>query len=332
MSSNLTAYNSEKDNKKGKPTFRLKADRFIFFICILIAAIFWLLIKLSDVYTVENAFELTYNNEPSGMRVTKLVDSTLKMNLTARGFLILKLNLFTDMEKLDIDLSNYTIETKGDKKYAIYTQELTKKLAEIVGTNENSITFSKAMVSFNMEKSSEKLIPIIPNYSIQFVSQYDLYQSVITTPSSVLVYGPQSILDKLKSISTNKLILENIMSNQVIKVNLENSNPDLLRLEINEVSLDFKVEKFTESEILIPINNSGLQYEIKTFPSQVKVYYRVAQIDFNKVRSHQFNIFPVLNNLDILQVNKLPLELSKQPNFVRNIRIVPSYVEFLIIK
>jgi len=31
-------------------------------------------------------------------------------------------------------------------------------------------------------------------------------------------------------------------------------------------------------------------------------------------------------------VQKLPLKLSKQPDFIRNIRIVPSEVEFLIIK
>jgi len=332
MNSNLTTYNSEKENNNDRPTFRLKSDRFIFFICILIAAIFWLLIKLSDVYTVDNAFNLTYNNEPSGMRVTKLIDSSLNMNITARGFAILKLNLFNDMENLDIDLNNYSIESRGDKKYAIYTQELTNKLAKIVGISENNIQFSKAMVSFEMEKSSEKLIPVIPDYSISFISQYDLYKSVISNPSSVLVYGPQSILDTIKSISTKKLELENIMSNQVLKVELKNPNPDFLRLDINNVSLEFNVEKFTESEIVVPVNQSGLQYKIKTFPSQVKVYYRVAQKDFNKVRSHQFNILPVLNNLDILQVNKLPLELSKQPDFVRNVRIVPSYVEFLIIK
>jgi len=332
MNSNLTTYDSDKKENNDRPTLYLKSDRFIFLICIVIAAIFWLLIKLSDIYTVENVFNLTYNNEPSGMRVTNLVDSTLNMNITARGFAILKLNLFNDMENLDIDLNNYSIESRGDNKYAIYTQELTNKLARIVGISENNIQFSKAIVSFEMEKSSEKLIPIIPDYSISFFSQYDLYENIIPSPSTVLVYGPWSILDTIQSIFTDKVVLENVMSNQILKIELKNPNPNFLRLDDNEVSINIKVEKFTESEILVPINQSGLQYKIKTFPSQVKVYFRVAQKDFNKVRSHQFNIFPALNNLDILQVNKLPLELSKQPDFVRNIRIVPSYVEFLIIK
>ncbi len=332
MKSNLTTYNSEGKQDKRTRIFRFKSDRLVFFICILIAAIFWLLIKLSDIYTVENSFNLTYDNEPSGLRVTNLIDSTLDLNLTARGFAILKLNLFNDMENLDINLENYTVEPKDNSRYAIYTQELTSKLAEIVGVSENNIQFSKAMLAFEMETTQEKIVSVVPNYSLSFVSQFDLYKRVISDPEFVTVYGPQSILDTLTSIFTEKLVLENVMSNHEVIVGLNNPNSELLRLSTDEAILKLTVEKFTESDIIVPINNSTFDQEIKTFPSQVLVSYRVAQIDFNKVRSSQFNIFPAHNNLDLLKVKKLPLRLSKQPDFVRNVRIVPAYVEFLIIK
>ncbi len=332
MSSNLITYNSDKTQENKASIFRFKSDRLIFFICIFIAAVFWLLIKLSDVYTVENSFKLTYSNDPAGFRVTELVDSTLDLNLTARGFAILKMNLFNDMENLDINLDNYTLEPRGDEVYAIYTQELTNKLAEVVGVAENNIQFSKTMLIFEMERTSEKRIQVIPEYSLSFVSQYDLYNTVISDPAFIMVYGPLSILDTLESISTIKLLQENIMSDQTVKIDLENPNVDLLRLEVKEVMLSFEVEKFTESEILVPVNLSNLEYKIKTFPSQVKVFYRVAQIDFNEVRSNQFNVFPVINNKNLNQVNKLSLKLLKQPDFVRNVRVVPSEVEFLIIK
>jgi len=264
--------------------------------------------------------------------VTELVDSTLDLNLTARGFAILKLNLFNDMKNLDINLDNYSIEPRGDVKYAIYTQELTNKLAEVVGVAENSIQFSKAMLAFEMEKTSQKRVPIIPRYSLSFASQYDLYNNVTSDPEFVMVYGPLSILDTLESISTIKLTQENVMSDQLVKIDLENPNSDLLRLDVDDVLLAFKVEKFTESEIMIPVNLSNLDYKIKTFPSQVKVSYRVAQIDFNEVQSNQFSVFPVIKNINLLQAKKLSLKLIKLPDLVRNARVVPSEVEFLIIK
>ena len=93
MSSNLTTYNSDKTQEIKASIFRFKSDRLIFFICVFIATVFWLLIKLSDVYTVENSFKLTYSNDPAGYRVTELVDSTLNLNLTARGLAILKMRL-----------------------------------------------------------------------------------------------------------------------------------------------------------------------------------------------------------------------------------------------
>ena len=326
-----TTYNINNEQEKSK-SFRFRTHRLIFIICLLIASLFWLLIKLSDVYTVNYSFRVTYNNVPPALRLTKLVDSTLNLNLTAQGFSILKMELFNDVENLDINLDNYTVENRGGANYSIYTQELTDNLAKIVGVNENDIKFSKGTLSFVMEKTEEKEIPVIPNYSLNFVSQYDLYNEVKTDPAFVTVYGPKNMLDTLNQVLTEKLVLEDLMSDKVNKVDLENPNSELISFDNDEVTLYFRVEKFTESEIEVPINLSNIKYEIKTFPSIVKVYYRVAQTDFNEVRPHQFNIYPVLNNMDILQVQKLPLKLSKQPDFVRNIRIVPSEVEFLIIK
>ena len=332
MEDTSTTYNPEKGNAKSISLFRLRSDRLIFFICILIASLFWSLIKLSDVYSTSYTFDVKYNNVPPDLRLTKMVDSTLDLHVTARGFSILKMNLFDDMENLDINLDNYSIERRGDSKYAIYTQELTTKLAEVIGVSDNDIRLSKVMLSFEMEKTSEEKVPVVPNYTISFINQYDLYSEVKSTPEFITVYGPQRDLDTVTRIFTKKLVLENILSNQVLTVDLENPNPGLFSFDNDKVSLDFKVEKFTESEITLPVNLNNLKYKIKLFPSQVKVFYRVAQSDYNKVQTNQFNIYPVLDNMDILQAHKLPLRLSKQPDFVRNIRIVPSDVEYLIIK
>ena len=88
-------YKSDKEQENNNSFFRVRSDRLIFFICILIASLFWALIKLSDVYSVNYSFRVTYSNAPPALRITKLGDSTLNLNLTARGFSILKMNLLT---------------------------------------------------------------------------------------------------------------------------------------------------------------------------------------------------------------------------------------------
>ena len=332
MEGSTEVYNSDNKQKKYKYFLGIRSDRLLFIICLFIAALFWLLIKLSDIYSVNYSFALKYNNAPASLRLTRVIDSTLDISLTARGFAILKLNLFNDMETLDINLDNYTIDHKGDIKYGIFTQELTSRLAGLVNVGEKDIQLSRASLTFELEKTGSKIISIVPNYDIIFTDQFDLYEEVKLDPSEVTVYGPQSVLDSLYSISTQKLILENVQTDQEIGIELNNPNPELLSLGNNQSTLYFKVEKFTESELLVPVNLSNLKYRIKTFPMQVSVFYRVAQKDFNEVRAHQFNIIPMVDNLDILHAHKLPLKVSKHPDFVRNVRVIPSEVEFLIIK
>lgn len=320
--------NINKSDIKG----RYHGERFVFIICVFIATSFWLLIKLSEVYNVNYDLNIKYQNPPSELRLTKVFDTTLNLNLTARGFAVLQMNLFEDMENLEIDLNNYSVENRGDNEYAIYTSELTENLAEMTGIDEDKIHFSKPVVTFEMEKTGERSVPVIPDYSINFASQYDFYGKVNSIPEFVTVFGPKNIIDSIQSVYTEKLVLNDVKANVAANVGLINPNSELISFLDGEVLVNFEVEKFTESEMTVKINLNNLEYRVQTFPSQVKVYYTVSLKDFNKVQSHQFNIQPVVDNVDVLHVKKLPLKVTQQPDFVRNVRIVPSIVEFLIIK
>ncbi len=306
--------------------------RLIFLICLIIAVLFWLLIKLSDSYSVEYSFKIQYKSLPDSMRITKIIDSTLDLSLTARGFAILKLNLFNDMDKLDINLVNYSIDHKGGSRYSLYTQELKSSLSELINVDEKDILLSRAVLNFEMEPTSKKEIPVVAHYSINYAPQFDLYTDVEVIPSKVVVFGPRKILDTITFINTDQLILNNVKDDMESKVPLQNPLPEFINFGEDQVTLKLEVEKFTEAELSIPVDLSSIPYKIKTFPSQVTVYYRVAQKDFSNIKSNQFDIIPITDNMDLNLARKLPLRAEGYPSVVRNIRIVPSEVEFLIIK
>lgn len=306
--------------------------RLIFLICLFIAVLFWVLIKLSDVYTVNYSFNVRYENAPKSLRLTKVIDTTLDLSLTARGFTILKLNMFNDMNILDINLDNYNIDNRGNNQYSIYTQELITKLSDLVDVDEKDINLSKVTLSFEMEKTGERLIPIKVSLDISFANQFDQYTSIEVIPGEVMVYGPSKVLDTLSIITTTPLALRDINSNVSASVALKNPMPQIISMEENIATINFDVEKFTESEISVPINSSNLPFNIKTFPSDTKVYFRVAQKDFKDIKANQFYVILATDNVDVQLANKIPLRVVKFPDIVRNIRIVPSEVEFLIIK
>ncbi len=308
------------------------SGRLIFFICLLTAVLFWFLIKLSDVYTVNYSFKVRYENAPTSVRLTKVIDTTLDLSLTARGFDILKLNMFNDMDNLDINLDNYNIDNRGNNQYSIYTQELITKLSDLVDVDEKDIQLSRVTLSFEMEKTGQKVIPIKVNLDISFTDQFDQYNDIEVIPAEIMVYGPSKVLDTLSSISTLPLVLSDVNSNVSESINLTNPLPQLISMEENIATIKFDVEKFTESEISIPINSSNLPYNIKTFPSDATVFFRVAQKDFKDIKANQFYVILATDNVDVQLANKIPLRVVKFPEIVRNIRVVPSEVEFLIIK
>ena len=307
-------------------------DNWIFFTAVLVSTIFWVLIKLSDTYTVPYSLRVNYKSIPKEKRLTFIADSFVNVNVTARGFEIIELNLFQNMDILDINLNNFSLMKKEGHEYFVYTDELTGKLASVIGIPKKNVHFSKNTLSFTLTDLSEKKLPVTNLVQFEFSEQFDLYEKPILTPEEITVFGPADVLDTLKQIFTLKQIVSNIDADRLVRVQLKNPLPDLLKFEPEEVNFQLRVEKFTTSNIEIPINISGIRQTIKLFPKTVEVHFKVAQKDYNNVRASQFEVVPDIQNIDISKAVRLRLKLSKQPDFVRNTSLNPADVEFLIIK
>lgn len=124
-------------------------DNIIFIICILIAALFWGLIKLSDFYTVNYAFNIKYQNIPAEKQLTLMHDSTINVNFRARGFAILKLNLNEDSRQFEVDLNEVQLMNQEGDNYFVYTQELRDRSIFI----PTKVPFILAWMVFKVKKS-----------------------------------------------------------------------------------------------------------------------------------------------------------------------------------
>lgn len=308
-----------------------KNDNIIFIICLIIAFVFWGLIKLAEVYNVTYTFKLNYKNVPVEKRLTSMLDSTLAVNFSARGFMILRLNMFEDLSVLDVDLNEIDMIKERDE-YFVYSQELRDQLAEIIGISESEISFTESMLGFKLDNLFEKEIDVLANLSIIYREQYDLYEKEIVTPSKVRVFGPKATIDTLTKVWTENITLQNLEKDRVMQIGISNPYPNLLRFDPEIVEIRLRIEKFTESNIEIPIDFSNVKEDIQSFPSTVKVYFKIAQKDFNNIQAGDFNIKPELKDVDLREVDRLNLRLTAKPAYVRNEWIVPTSVEFLITK
>jgi hypothetical protein len=325
-------YNIRKGFASSKKEKTNKNNHVIFVFCIFIAAFFWILIKLSDVYTDTYTFGISYINPPDNQHLTTLVDSNIKISINATGFKMLKLNLISDSRRFNIDLSQCDINSKSNNEYFINTSTLKDKIADELGIATEEIDMSLQKLTFNMEKLSKKEVSIYNSTELNFAPQFDFYSQIKIQPEKIIIYGPKNIIDTIDYIFTEKKVFNNINKNIDENLILVNPLPNVIHLSVHKTNINASVEKFTESSLEIPIDLTKLKYDIKAFPPTVKVFFTVALRDFGDIRKNQFKILPNIEGIDVLKANKLQLKIGKSPKTARTIRLQPAEIEFLILK
>jgi hypothetical protein len=309
-----------------------RIDNLIFIICIVIAAAFWTLIKLSEFYTESFSLKVSYINIPEGKKLTALDDSTVSININARGYTLFRMLMFEDMQNININLDNFNIDRREGDHYFIFTQEMKERLGELFNLSESDFEFSNTTLGFVLEDLAEKNIRVEENLNLRFRQEFDLYEPPIMTPEEVLVYGPADMLDTIVYLETEPVELSLIDEDLTTEVKIANPYPDLLEISPEFVTVSLRVEKYTERSIEIPIDFSSLNVQVKSFPSNVKVNFQVALKDFTLVQPGQFQVVPEIEGVDIQNTDRLHLKLLRRPEIVRNPWIVPADVEYLIIK
>jgi hypothetical protein len=307
-----------------------KKDHLVFFICILLAASFWFFIKLADIYPVSYTLKVKYHHVPSGRLITSLEDSTVTIHFKSNGYNLLDLMLHHQLDTLHVDLVQCDIRKESNKEFSVTTASLRESTAQLLGVNDRDLEFSKPALKFFMEKLHRKRMALKAQLDLHFKSQYQLYSYKIV-PSTVTVYGPRQILDTLKTLFTARVHLEELAGDRKVKALVKNPYPQKLSFHPSSVVVQLEVEKYTEQEVKIPVDVSGIKPPIRTFPNTVTVRFNIFVRDYEKVHPSQFKVVPHIRNINLRKVKTLPLDLVAQPKIIRNPRIVPATVEFIII-
>ena len=124
----------QQDNKNLLiPTRNMKrSDNFILLLCIIIAAFFWLLIKLANVYDVSYEVSVSYKNIPVEKRMTHITDTSFILGFNARGYDILKLNVTERLDRIDFEF-----EKELNQSYKLFIEP--GAIEDILGIQNDTI-------------------------------------------------------------------------------------------------------------------------------------------------------------------------------------------------
>lgn len=317
--------------KKSSISITNKRKVKVFLFILVLTSILWLLIELSKTSIGTAKFKLEYTNVPANKLMQSKPISNLNITLKAPGFSLLKYKLKT--QKIAVNLKNSV--KSGSNYYLLPNNQITylngqlAKETEIIGVLEDTIFLD---LGVNMSKK----VPVNPSLDIKFKLGYNLIDSIIIIPDSILVTGSKKLIDSIQELTTSILEIQDVYENinEDININLPTKDK-YFTVSTTKVKIIANVDKFTEGKFKIPVAiiNQPEGIIINTFPREIEVIYQAGLSNFNKISSNSFLIV-----FDYEQYNKdtliqyLTPVIKKKSEFISSLKVQPAQIEFLIQK
>jgi len=315
---------NQKNNKSNKLYYTFILFSFL-------SVIFWFMTKLSKEYDSSIKYPVSYINLPINKLLQEKPSEYIDVRIKATGFKLISSKV--SPRKLTIDASN--IYGKSLTNYYLLLSQQKLSVQKQLNTGVKVAYFIKDSVHFKLGVLNQKKVVVKLISDLLFAEGFELNNSISIQPDSILLTGPKLTLDTISFVSTGLLQKKelNVSINEFLDI--KEFNPDSnVSAEKDKVLITASVERFTEGSVEVPIKVINIPdgKQINTFPKFVKVTYRIALSNFNKIDS---STFLIECDYGISENNNLPYLIPKligSSSMIKNARISPQKIDFLINK
>lgn len=304
-----------------------KHSAFTFLVFLVISTAAWFLVKLSENYVTQTTFRLQMEEVQADKWISS-DEQSVKMSLNIDGFHTLRYKMIRD-RVVTIPLNEVSYRLENGNTYSFSSQYVAEKVAEKLNINASDITMNDAKIYFTLDALKSKVVPVVLQSNVTTARQYDIYGIPTLDPSSVTVYGPQEVIDTIKTVRTEPLVMNNVSQNFNATLPL-----DLLggriHSNVKEVKAEVQVEKFTEMDIEVPIKMTD-SLKMRFFPETMTVKCLVAMRDYASITPENFAVAVDKQQLKAMQP-LLDVRLASWPPTVQILSTRPDKVEYLIVQ
>ena len=312
---------------KQKVERKNKRSIFTFLIFLVISTAAWFLVKLSEDYVTQTSFRLQLDEVPADKWVSS-EEQSVKMSLNIDGFHTLRYKMIRD-RFVSIPLDEVPFRLENGNTYSFSSQYVAEKVGEKLGINASDITMNDAKIYFNMDALKSKVVPVDLQSDITTARQYDIYGIPMLDPSSVTIFGPQDVIDTIRTVRTEPLTMSNVSQDFSTTVALDLLGGQI-RSNIKEVKAEIQVEKFTEMDVEVPIRIAD-SLKIRFFPEAMSVKCLVAMRDYASITPESFSV--AVDNQQLQAMKPLlDVRLATWPPTVQILSTRPDKVEYLIVQ
>ncbi len=306
-----------------------KHSAFTFLVFLVISAAAWFLVKLSENYTTQTSFRLQLSEAPADRWISS-DEQTVKMSLNVDGFHVLRYKMIREPKRVvTVALSDVPYRQEKGDTYSFSSQYVAEKIADRLKISASDITMNDGMIYFNMSPLKSKVVPVALRSDIKTQRQFGLYGIPTLDPASVTIYGPDEIIDTVRSIRTELFSRTNVGESFNASVALDLMDGKI-RSNTKEVNATFEIDKFTEMDVEVPIKVSD-SLKVRFFPETMSVKCLVAMRDYASIVPESFTVSVDGQQLKAMQP-LLDVRLATWPPTVQILSTRPDKVEYLIVQ
>ena len=299
----------------------------VFVLFLFLSFLISLLVKLSNNYTQTLNFEFSPTGLKSNEVIISEVPKSINVTISGRGFELLK--YYIEKPVIEVDFSQLR------KNNTQYVWSESEQLDKIINHFDSKIvvkSINPDTVVFPFDSQFIKKVPVIVVVNPTFAVGFDLIDDFRSSPDSITVTGPESMLKIINSVSTKKIELNEINSAVDFPVEL-NISPSLSQLNFSHqsVSVVANVGKFTEGMVNVPVTIVNVPEDliINFFPKEISVVFYSSLEAYANINEADF-IVECDFNLLTADNNYLNPVLVKQPLDVKTAQLKITQLEFII--
>lgn len=296
-----------------------------FFLFLILAFIFWLLIFFQNKSEGNYRIPLKYINIPDEEVFVNPMPQYIDLRINDLGSGLFNYYFFKRKDSLVIDVE----KTQKENNEKLQINQLTPLIRTKLLANTELIGYTPAIISLETAKLQSKTVPVVFDGEMRTSAGHLVIDSVSIIPSEVKIYGTGEQLRNISQVTTEYSVFENLKATSQLRVKIKTIEG--ISIKNNEVEVYIPIHEFTERQFEIPItvSNQPAALDVKFFPSKVKVTFAVTLEDYKKITPEDFEIEINYNSLKNIQGDQIELTLSKLPSSIINPHLSPAVVEFL---
>lgn len=299
---------------------------FLFFFAL--SAVFWLLQTLNETFETEVVVSLKLNNVPSNLIITSDLPDELHVTVQDKGSILMKYLYGQPLTPVTVDYKNYDFGGMAGR-VQVQEAEVRRAIAAQLFSSTRIQSIKPDTLEFFYNRGLKKKVPVLISGVIEPAQQYYL-RHVVAKPDSVVVFAPSSILDTLQAAYTQNFYQAGLVESKNLQIPVRPIRGAKFIPDVLDVQID--VDIYTEKTVEVPIVgvNFPADKDLRTFPSKVKVTFKVGSKSYKSITADDFVLVISYEELINNESSKIPLHLKSIPEGVSSVRIHPSEVDYLL--